>query len=921
MSSTEGWKKKPSSTPSPPIPKTNTKSKTRKSTNVNPLNLVISSSQESSNSSWSFSLTPPPSSLSPPNNKKRKSRNIRDDESEQHDHPSNNKKNPKKSTQIGKKASNNSKKQPSHIIDLETSSSSSEDEVITLKSVNQRKKKKVENTTSNADESSSTVKKHSKIVDDEEEDFDLDDETIEKILNDHKQESKTEHISSDDESSGDPSQKEVTEDWCEKYTPTDPSELIINKRVVSQFENWLCKYPSSDPKIQFENKPCIVTGSGGCGKRSLIYLMIQKHFGFKRLQVYHPQKIMKKLLGEKKQQNDNESSTWLTNKDETDLLDIYLQSKKDIQLNTRYHDHGGQEGLSKGPNPNTVIAHFRDFMRSCVIKRALSFTKPTFDSDISYLTKYMDHSTYTPDSTLHEYSVEIVVIEELPPVYTKHQKEKLFEALNYLLSLLGDIDVRKRKRLIKVIIISEYSSSSSAEYDIMVNLPRDFLDHCEVVKIPKVTENKILTRIKEICKQERVSRFIDQSEFEEIAECANGDLRQAIHQVQFFARGGKKMKDLFGIKKKTKEKEEITKILKRVEKKTEKKKKLICKTKDSYRDNATTIHHAAARILYGKRLSNGQVEFHLERDVLDLYKTEKNTSAQTITNYVQANAPYFCDDIQAVADSLDSFSECDSLYGKRFEASYDDNQLTTNFSQYQFLISSKSVLYNYQGMVKKFDSKKSILAPKVVKAFYKTREEKLKQLLLYLQCEDKNFSMLEKANFSTLPFDQVATLSNLFEMSDIFECQIPYLLEILKKSNQLVPFAVKNTVLRNIHNYPLQGMSGSKTLFVSSDEYETLDIVVNTSSPGMNHQTLSQQQSNNASPNLPSLFGTDSGNSIFSTSSSSSLFESILPTLFNHLSLGKNVRDENATFALPPGEDIDMDSEFEIDDDILDSEI
>jgi len=783
MSSSGGWKKKASKSSPHDIPP----SRKKKASPVDrkPLNLVFS--QDSSPS-----MSPPSS-----HHTKRKISNTSDDGIKS----SSSKRNTREST----------------VISLDDSSDDD------FKFESDRKKKKVQKPSP----------RKSKVIDDDEEDqpktsndddfddFDLDDETISSILDDMEELSSSSttknNIPIDVDSEDEAATEEDTStlDWYEKYAPTDPDDLLVNAKTVQRFEDWLCRSPTEN---SFQHT-CVVAGSGGSGKRSMVYLMIHKHFGFGNVHIYHPQKMLKKSeVAEPSYARDVNSEDsnvgWLYNKDETDLLNAFL-SEKDLtrsrQLSQRYHEHGGFDSMPKGPSASQVIEDFKSFLRSCIMKRTLTFSNQSVDTDVAFIHKLLHVSTREKKkkTTLPDHHVTLLVIEELPPATTKQQKEKLFECLNGIHSLLEKYS--QGKRLIKMIVIHDHSGSSTPEYDVMVHFPREFMDRSALIKVNKFSMTSMTKQLTRICKLEKVHRFVDATDYKEIAEGADGDMRHAINQMQFFATtlGKKAPKKLQ--KKKT---IELPKM-----KQNKKPKEVISKTNNSTRDCQTTIHHVVARILYGKRI-NGRVEFDLESDVLNLYQNSnsKASSEQTITNYVQTNAPHFCTDISALSQSLDTFSHCDATFGKKyFNNKHEVTQQTTTFNQYQFLTTSQSVLYHHQTHVSKPDKLKQVLAPQVMKCLYQTREEQVKQLLFLFQQSDVDNTLLKKAAYGTFPYDLIGLLSDVTGR-ETFETTVPMLVEMQKSRRGLGPW-------RTMHNYP---KNREKALVGgSSDAIETMDVVLN----------------------------------------------------------------------------------------------
>ncbi|EFC46355.1 predicted protein [Naegleria gruberi] len=577
--------------------------------------------------------------------------------------------------------------------------------------------------------------------------------------------------------------------WCEKHVPTDISEIWIKPNVVSDFEDWICSYPKD---ISFKNKPCIVIGPGGSGKRTMVYLMIKKHFGFGRVHIYHPNKI---------------------NKDEQQVEDNQMGETKNWI-----------EDLNKGPNPNSVISSFRDFLRTTIVKKSLNLSSNSNDLDISYVQSHTNSDVKKTSTSLGGYNVDIIVIEELPPVHTKQQKEKLFQALHYGLSLLQNLEINKRKRLVKFIVLHDHTNSSSSDYDLLVNYPKEFRESCTVVKITKPPKTIITPILKNISRKEKCFSKVSEEDFNIIVSGSNGDLRHAINQLEYFVLGVKNGKmDLFSspvksdkLKKVEKQAKKIADSIKK-KSKNKKAKEQQSKTFNIHMDIGTTIHHAAARVLYGKRDKNtGILEFNLEKDVLNVYKSEKNIPEQTLTNYVQSNSPYFCKDITALSKSLDAFSLSDSSFGRKMSNTYEDTQQTTTFNEYQFLTTSRAVLYYHQGHIPDAKGLKSVLAPKLVKSVFKEREEKLKQLLLLVKNQDSDESMVKKAYLGFLPFEDVSTFSHLFNLKETLADVLPYLLSMLHKTRLNIPSYLN---INEMHRYP----KFTKNSLSSSDDIETCD--------------------------------------------------------------------------------------------------
>lgn len=74
------------------------------------------------------------------------------------------------------------------------------------------------------------------------------------------------------------------------------------------------------------------------------------------------------------------------------------------------------------------------------------------------------------------------------------------------------------------------------------------------------------------------------------------------------------------------------------------------------KDESLDLHHAAARILYGKRTSDGKLEFDIEKVAHSVHADEK-----VLISYVHHNALDFCTEVEDLEQVFEHFSLADTF--------------------------------------------------------------------------------------------------------------------------------------------------------------------------------------------------------------------------------------------------------------------
>ncbi|KAL9653427.1 hypothetical protein ABK040_002063 [Willaertia magna] len=709
---------------------------------------------------------------------------------------------------------------------------------------------------------------------------------------------------------------QLDEDWCHLYTPKDFNDFIISQKTIQKVEQWISS-DTNNLKNNYRNNKfysCIVIGPGGSGKRSLIYHLLNK-YNYK-INIYHNQSSNKQL------NNNNNSIDIFRKLDESEFLDDWINTNNNNYHKkiVKYYERGGNDTIfSKGPNTLQTINNFKEFLKTFISKKTLNLIS---SNDNNNMNKSNNRNVNN-----NEITKEVIVVDELPPCYSKLQKEKLFQILNDSLQMIKQTNNNNNKRIIRLIIIQDHSSNTNADYDLLINFPNDFVMTSEILKFNAFTTKMIEKKLKNICDLQRID-FSDQV-LNEIAIGSHGDLRHAICQLQFYTFSKKKSNSIhsfFNNNNSNNNKSSIVTDIATINNHDELKKKAraeakrilqkrknnnnnnlnnnkTCKTNTSFRDIGTTIHHAVGRILYGKRLKNGKIEFDLERDVMNLYKNNNNTSnyntsEKMLTNYIHANAPSFCNDIQKLSESLDSFSLVDSIYSKRIDTSnYEDLQQTTTFSQYYFLIPSLSVLYHHQGNIPKVEGGlKKITAPKLMKVFFQQREEQFRQLKFLFEFVNLETNVFGKQlQFDNNHQQQLMRIGelplnychNFMAHKDLFETNIPYLTlmkDDLTKQNR--KFSWPASFSSRFHQYPIRGSDVNRKLVNSTDEIELESTE--------NEETVDYSNLNNIS--------TTRNNTTLDSSVVSSVLTSLNPLLF-----GKNDDEIIVNSNIPKDDEIEND--------------
>lgn len=178
---------------------------------------------------------------------------------------------------------------------------------------------------------------------------------------------------------------------------------------------------------------------------------------------------------------------------------------------------------------------------------------------------------------------------------------------------------------------------------------------------------------------------------------------------------------------------------------------------DEIRDPVIDIHHATARVLYGKRTASGHLDFDLEHNVLrSVYSND-----HTLVSYIHNNVLNFCDSIEDVSDILENFSYGDMFCNRRlFETggvSYNQPRLNADYqneplSIYSFLISCYGVLYHNQKNRSK-NRFRNIYAPKFNRVNLDARD--LKEQLLTTFSNDGASIRCQQELLDIVPYEHL----------------------------------------------------------------------------------------------------------------------------------------------------------------------
>jgi DNA polymerase III delta prime subunit len=340
-------------------------------------------------------------------------------------------------------------------------------------------------------------------------------------------------------------------------------------------------------------------------------------------------------------------------------------------------------------------------------------------------------------------------VSELPLTHeSKRQKSELFEILRN--NIIRSDSNRRRN---PIVIIHHIFDSPTVASNLNRSFPKEILQAPNVVVVQMKPFGKrdmktVLTRI--LANEKRLSANAQAYDFralsnnenmENIITKADGDLRQAIMQLQFLTTrqadnmsGSSDKKEADKLYKKfTNFKfddigtDEIVNKRRRQDSKFDLlsyRKAVLRETEDtSTRDSIVDIHHAAARVLYGKRKPNGKLDFNLEKDVLNSVHANENV----VVSYMHHNLPRFCSSIEDLSRMMENFSIGDTFCHSRLFSSGQQNGTRVNadyekesLSIYNFLISSYGTMYYNQKHRTKNDFRQ-IYAPKITKVFFEAK--------------------------------------------------------------------------------------------------------------------------------------------------------------------------------------------------------
>jgi len=383
----------------------------------------------------------------------------------------------------------------------------------------------------------------------------------------------------------------------------------------------------------------------------------------------------------------------------------------------------------------------------------------------------------------------IYVVDQMPSMFNAKAKGRVFALLkkysgyDYAMKHWNGtkyVPQKGKSRLVNpyasrppLVILHTIYDAPTIYSSLLRSFPHDILvgRFISILEMRPITQNRIERVLKGVVSSwdsREARRGIETHQIKTIAEKANGDLKQALQQLEFLhhvpraslgVRPSKKRKlnsslhdisdsdsectdDEFlllsdggsSVRQKSKQK---TKRRKSSSSSTTKKTAPVpFAPNTSTRDNYFEVFHAAGKLLYGRRKSNGDFDFDLNNLMHQVHSTE-----DSLMNYVYHNmlSHYQQDAISDVANTLETFAFADSFSSR---TSRDYALQKSTYPAYSFQIASRGILYHNKH--REATKNNLIRAPCIVKVQMESEKSKEEGSHLFGLSKDEDMSLVDR---------------------------------------------------------------------------------------------------------------------------------------------------------------------------------
>ena len=328
----------------------------------------------------------------------------------------------------------------------------------------------------------------------------------------------------------------------------------------------------------------------------------------------------------------------------------------------------------------------------------MSSLRQKIDSEVSTIKKQLFQSMRYKRLSTKAQTCEYLLIDSIPHFKDKEELGQFGEIMRAFAN-----DTTSSACLILVVTETspsehEMESNQSSRLlrqsgDVKSLLPSDVLNHvCTThIKIGAVSDTKMRSALRRIasCTHPRPN----ESDIEDIVSSANGDIRHAVHCLQWCSISSSSLKSSFSSSSSSSSSSSLFSFLRREREATSfskaKKRKRIESTSSSRKKKKTSSSsyarnvclqpfHAVARLLYAKRLEKRSPDDEtlppLEFDPEDVVEISGMRSS-TCLDFVHCNYTGFYNDVTDASETLSYFSDADVLrsYGMKFPTRRDQS--------------------------------------------------------------------------------------------------------------------------------------------------------------------------------------------------------------------------------------------------------
>lgn len=299
---------------------------------------------------------------------------------------------------------------------------------------------------------------------------------------------------------------------------------------------------------------------------------------------------------------------------------------------------------------------------------------------------------------------DIYLIPELPSINSQELRERMFDLFRYYTGYNACATANKNGQPLSqcinpfgrrrpLIIIHTIFESPSIYSSLAKSFPNDLIvgRFLKILEFNPITTSRIESILKEVywSLNRQSMKSLSSKDFSTISENANGDLKQAIEQLSFncINANRKRLKKEFDSPD-ISERDFNSSLEGSTEKKFKNRNRYSTSTDSTEtKDNNLDIFHATAKILYGKRNSQGELEFKLNDLMRNVHSSE-----DTIINYVHHNiySHFQNDALEDASKSLEYFAIADEFSAR---TSRDFGVQEDIFPVYSFQIASRGLLH------------------------------------------------------------------------------------------------------------------------------------------------------------------------------------------------------------------------------------